>query len=83
MKKRTDNGHQANDGVAGVARRRHRHTSRRKERSKKSLIRLNDRLSVLDQILRFRGFLESGFEPKISDVEIVVMFTDVRGFTHY
>src|SRR6266513_233409 len=44
---------------------------------------LDDRFAVLEQVLRFRNFLESGFDPKISDAEIVVMFADVRGFTKY
>lgn len=44
---------------------------------------LNDRLDVLSQILEFKGFLGSSFEPSISDSEIIVCFADIRGFTTY
>jgi len=33
--------------------------------------------------LRFKQFLGSSFEPRITDAEIVVCFADVRGFTDY
>src|SRR5439155_12043703 len=41
------------------------------------------RSSLLKTILSFKHFLSSGFEPIISDAEIVVCFADVRGFTAY
>jgi hypothetical protein len=44
---------------------------------------LNDRMMVLGQVLGFKQFLGSSFEPVISDSEIVVCFADIRGFTNY
>lgn len=42
-----------------------------------------ERTELLHRILGFKHFLSSGFEPRISDAEIVVCFADVRGFTDY
>jgi hypothetical protein len=44
---------------------------------------LNDRMDVLGQIPGFRQFVGSSFEPVITDVEIIVCFADIRGFTTY
>jgi class 3 adenylate cyclase len=42
-----------------------------------------ERTAFLERVLGFKHFLSSGFEPVISDAEIVVCFADVRGFTEY
>lgn len=42
-----------------------------------------DSIDVLHRVLGFKHFLSSGFEPKISDAEILVCFADVRGFTTF
>lgn len=48
------------------------------------LMRLQEsRLVTLDRLLTFGQFLSCSFEPKISDVEIIVCFADLRGFTQY
>jgi class 3 adenylate cyclase len=36
-----------------------------------------------DRIIRFGSFFDIAQRPKISDVEIVVCFSDIRGFTNY
>jgi len=67
---------------------------RRKKRKAKPRARTNrqsvaeerrrqERTDFLNRLLGFKHFLTSGFEPQISDAEIVVCFADVRGFTAY
>ena len=67
--------------------------SRRKKRSEKGKVnsaaneqKISEqqwRSAFLNRLLGFKHFLSSGFEPKISDAEIIVCFADVRGFTAY
>lgn len=45
--------------------------------------RLRDHMALLRQVLQYRQFLGSGFDPIIRDAEIIVCFADVRGFTDY
>ncbi len=42
-----------------------------------------ERIDTLYRVLKFGEFLNCSFEPIVEDVEIVVSFLDVRGFTNY
>lgn len=72
------------NGAHPTARIRHlKNSSRHRHSTKQRRKLLEDSFQMLNQVLDFRHFLTSGFTPKISDAEIIVMFADVRGFTKY
>jgi len=64
-------------------RRKKKATSRKKREEIAEEKGRQQRSDFLDRLLGFKHFLSSGFEPAISDAEIVVCFADVRGFTAY
>lgn len=74
--------------IVGMAKKKKAKKKRRRktasEKAQAAEIRLlSDRIDVLGQVLKFKQFLGSSFQPTISDAEIVVCFADIRGFTNY